>query len=257
MVKLTSFLLFTLVLSFQTAFAQSTGRQEVTQAIEWFAATSNIKLNNRITVLAEVHFRYASDFAPQQYQARGGLDIKLTEHLFIVPLAYVYTWNYKYGKQPVEFVNNEHRFWQQVMYKHHVRRVKVDHRVRLEQRFIQHHSLLSDGTVVDGGYTNQQTRLRYRLMARLPINTSTIKPGTCFIAVYDEIFFSWGDNVTYHKPDQNRIFAGLGYQINERLNMIGGFLNQTLIKSNGTKQENNCGFQIQFTYNVDLTKDHH
>ena len=255
MVKLTSSLLITLVISFQAVFAQSTEREKVTQAIQWFAITSNIKMTDSLTLMFDGQFRYADDFDPQQYQARTALDITLNDQWSIAPLAYVYTWNYKYGKQPTQFENNEHRIWQQVFYKHGLRRFKIDHRLRLEERFIQQHSLLSDGTVVDNGYTNHQTRLRYRLMARLPLNTSKIEPGTYYAALYDEIFFSWGDNITYHKPDQNRIFAGLGYQFNERLSMIGGFMNQILVKSNGTKQENNLGFLIHFTYNVDLTKD--
>jgi hypothetical protein len=254
-VKLSSSLLFTLVLSIHAVFAQSGEREKVTQALEWFALTSNIKMTNRLTLMVEGQFRYADDFDAQQYQARTALDIKINEHLTISPLAYVYTWNYKYGKQPAQFENNEHRIWQQVSYKHGFGRLKVDHRLRLEERFIQHHSLLDDGTVVNEGYTNHQTRIRYRLMAKAPLNSSKIESGTYYAAVYDEIFFSWGDNVTYHKPDQNRIFAGLGYQFNEKLGVIGGFLNQTLVKSNGAKQENNIGFLIHFTYNVDLTRD--
>ena len=154
MIKLSSSLLITLVLSFQAVFAQSTEREKVTQAIEWFAITSNIKMTDRLTLMVEGQFRYADDFDPQQYQARAALDIKLNDHFSIAPLTYVYTWNYKYGKQPTQFENNEHRIWQQVSYKHGSRRIKIDHRLRLEERFIQHHSLLSDGTVVDDGYTN-------------------------------------------------------------------------------------------------------
>ena len=255
MVRLASSLLLTLVLSLQALFAQSNEREKVTQAIQWFAITSNIKMTERLSLLLEGQFRYADDFDPQQYQARTALDVKLTKNLSIAPLAYVYTWNYKYGKQPALFENNEHRIWQQVSYKHDLKRFKVDHRLRLEERFIQHHSVMSDGTIVDDGYTNNQTRIRYRLMAKLPINSSKIEPGTYYAAFYDEVFFSWGENVTYNKPDQNRIFAGLGYQFNDKLGMIGGFLNQTLVKSNGTKQENNIGFLIHFTYNVDLTRD--
>ena len=91
-------------------------------------------------------------------------------------------------------------------------------------------------------------------MARLPLNSSSIEPGTFFASVYDEIFYSWGEHVTYQKPDQNRLFAGAGYQFNKNFTLQGGFLYQMLVKSNGAKQENNIGLQVQVTYNVDCTK---
>ena len=64
----------------------------------------------------------------------------------------------------------------------------------------------------------------------------------------------FGQNVVYTDPDQNRIFAGLGYQVTKAFNFQGGFFYQTLIKLSGVKQENNVGFQLQFQYNLDATK---
>ena len=254
MIKLSSSLIFTLVLSLQLAFGQSSERETVTQALQWLAITSNIKMTQRLSWVVEGQFRFADDFDQQQYQARTALDIKINEQFSVVPLGYVYTWNYKYGKQPTAFENNEHRIWQQVFYKHNVNRLKVDHRLRLEERFIQQHHETSDGSVVDDGYVLNQTRLRYRLMARLPLNKSSIEPGTFFASVYDEIFYSWGEHVTYERPDQNRIFAGVGYQFDKKLTLQGGCLYQMLVKSNGAKQENNIGLQLMVTYNVDCTK---
>ena len=253
MIKLTSSLLLTLVLSLHIAFGQSGERETVTQALQWFSINSNIKMTSRLSWIVEGQFRYADDFDQQQYQARTALDIKINERFSVVPLGYVYTWNHKYGKQPAAFENNEHRIWQQIFYKHSLRRLKVDHRLRLEERFIQQHHITSDGSVVDDGYILNQTRLRYRLMARLPLNSASIEPGTFFASVYDEIFYSWGEHVTYQKPDQNRMFAGAGYQFNKNFTLQGGLIYQLLVKSNGAKQENNIGLQLQLTYNVDCT----
>jgi hypothetical protein len=253
-IKLSSCLFFSLVLSFQAVFAQSGDRETVTQSIQWFSLVSNLKLTKRLSVLVEGQFRQVTDFDPQQYQIRTALDVKLNEHFSVTPLGYVYTWNYRYGKQPAAFANNEHRMWQQVFFKHGLSKLRLDHRLRLEERFIERHSLSSDGTIMDEGYSTHQTRLRYRLMARLPLNNSAIEPGTYFLSAYDEIFFSWGDFVTYHDLDQNRLFTGLGYQFDKRLTLQGGFICQMIVKANGAKQENNLGFQIQLTYNVDCTR---
>jgi hypothetical protein len=169
----------------------------------------------------------------------------------LTPLGYVYTWNYFYGRQPAQFENNEHRIWQQVVYKHTMfGRVVTDHRLRFEQRFIQSRSVTQDDGVVYDGYTNRQFRFRYRFQARLPLNGHEIEPGTWFLGVYDEVFMSRGKAVTFYEPDQNRIFIGPGYQFTERLSVYPGFLYQMLIKGNGKQQENNLGIQVMVTYNV-------
>lgn len=237
----------------QMASAQPSNREIVNQPIEWFALSSNLKISKTFAFMLEGQFRYADDFDPQQFQFRTALDVKLNDHFSIVPVGYVYTWNSRYGKQPAAFGNNEHRIWEQIFYKHAVGKVKIDHRLRLEQRFIQAKSK-SDNDAVDDAYSRKQGRLRYRLMARMPLKGSSIAPKTYFLSVYEEVFVNWGHQVTFHEPDQNRVFAGLGYQFNKALTVQGGFLYQMLIKSNGTKQENNVGFQLQFGYNFDFTK---
>ena len=62
MVKLSSFLLVTLVLSFDAVFAQSGERETVTQSIQWFAITSNVKMTKHLTLVVEGQFRQADDF---------------------------------------------------------------------------------------------------------------------------------------------------------------------------------------------------
>jgi hypothetical protein len=231
--------------------AQPENRAVVDQDLEWFSITSNIDLSNRLTLMVEGQFRYAHGFEPMQYQARTALDIKLGDHFVLTPVAYVYTWNYYYGRQPAKFENNEHRIWHQILYKHKLFGVvATDHRLRFEQRFIQSRTGTPDDGIEYHGYSNRQFRFRYRFQARLPLNSGEIGPGTWFLGVYDEVFMSRGKSVTFYEPDQNRIFIGPGYQFTERLTVHPGFLYQMLIKSNGLEQENNLGLQVMVTYNV-------
>ena len=255
MVRLCSWLFCLVVVAMipQTAFAQPANRQVVDQPLEWFAVTTNWKLNKRLTYMLEGQFRYVSGFQPQQYQFRTAVDVGVNGHLSVVPLGYVYTWNYKYGEQPVSVSNNEHRLWEQVTYKHHIGRLHLSHRLRLEQRFIQVHTFSQEGQLVNEGYDMFQSRLRYRFMAMVPLNHAKMQTGTYYACVYDEAFISRGDNITFHEPDQNRLFAGMGKQVNSKLSVQGGFLYQMLIKANGAMQENNIGFQLQLTYAIDLT----
>jgi hypothetical protein len=235
-----------------TVIAQSSQREIVNQPIEWFALVSNIKVHKNITLLAEGQFRYVQSFDPMQFQARTGIDIHLSKHLSVLP-GYVYTLNPVYGKQPAAYVNNEHRIYGQVNYKHSIGKLALSHRVRLEKRYIQVHTKDQNGDIIDNGYSLHVNRGRYRFNAVLPLSEK-LNPKTFYLNVYDEVFISWGGPITYHEPDQNRIFVGGGYQFTKLISFQAGALYQMLVKANGTKQENNVGFQAQLTYNFDFTK---
>jgi hypothetical protein len=251
--KTTLFAIFSVLVCASHVSAQ-TERQVVTQFAEWFAANSTIKVHKRVAVYVEGNARFAQAFDPMQFQLRTGVDIEINKHWSVMPLGYVYTWNPLYGKQPNKFVNNEHRTYQQVVFKHKLSRASISHRMRLEQRFTQVHKD-NNGEVTYDGYDLHTNRLRYRLNANIPLNKPKIEPGALYAVVYDEIFLSFGDMVTYKDPDQNRVFAGLGYAFSKHMSFQGGPFYQMLIKSGGTKQENNIGFALQLSYNVDLTKE--
>ena len=234
--------------------AQPAPREKVTQGIEWFSWTNNFKVHKRLTILTEGQFRFAGQFEPMQFQFRTAGEVHLTKNLSVVPLAYVYTWNPTYGKQPNAYVNNEHRTWQQVLFKQQVGRVHFSHRGRLEQRHVEVH-VDQNGEVINEGYDYFANRIRYRFGMSVPLGKKDIGPKAWFANFYEEVFMSWGKAVTYHKPDQNRVFAGVGYQANKKFIVTTGFLYQMLVKANGAKQENNLGVQVNFTYNLDLTRD--
>jgi hypothetical protein len=241
-------LVFALILPAVT-LAQSASKQKVSQAIEWFSWANNVKVHKNLTIMAEGQFRFAGDFEPMQFQFRTAADIQISKNLSIAPLGYVYTWNPTYGKQPNKFVNNEHRIFQQVTYKHKAGRVSFSHRARFEERFVQVHNT-QNGEVVNQGYDLYLNRLRYRLMINVPLG----KSEKLFASFYDEVFLDFGKNVVNHDPDQNRLFLGAGYQVTKKLTVTTGFLYHMLTKLNGYQQENNFGIQINAAYNIDLTK---
>ena len=51
---------------------------------------------------------------------------------------------------------------------------------------------------------------------------------TLYAAVFDEVFIGFGKNVNANVFDQNRIGILLGYKLNKRFSLEGGYLNQTL-----------------------------
>ena len=255
MIRLSSYFISLLLIAIASTFcfSQPAGREVVTQSAEWFALTSMIKVHKRVSIMAEGQFRYVKAFDPMQFQIRTAVEVSLNKHWSVVPFGYVYTMNEKYGEQPAHFVNNEHRFWEQVTFKHAIGRFNISHRGRLEQRHIQVHTE-NDGQVINHGFDQFLNRARYRFMTNIPLNHATMEAKTVYASLYDEVFYSWGKDLTFDEPDQNRIFAGVGYQFTKLVAVQTGFFYQMLIKSNGTKQENNVGFQVQVNYNFDFTK---
>lgn len=104
-------------------------------------------------------------------------------------------------------VGTEFRMWEQMTVNNFVDRVKLEHRYRVEQRW------------VNGLYRN---RFRYRLNVVVPLNNPKMMPKTFFISVFDEVFIN-------NKPphfERNRFYAALGYQFDKSINVQAGWMNQ-------------------------------
>ena len=109
-------------------------------------------------------------------------------------------------------LNVEKRLWEQLVLTQYTSRLKLEHRYRMEQRWL---NFRDDSTAF-------RQRLRYRLNAFYPLNKKTITAGTLFLSVYDEIFLNPKGPVF----ERNRVYGGIGYQANAHIIMQLGFLNQ-------------------------------
>jgi hypothetical protein len=242
--------LLSIVLCFQVFVLTAQERETVTQTITWTSFNSNLLVANKFWIVTDGQFRFIHDFENMQHMVRAGLSYDITPHLSIVPIGYSFIYNYKYGKQPAGFVNHEQRLWQQVFYTHKIKNIPMNHRLRLEERWIQERNATSESN----DYSDFQWRMRYRILANIPLSKKTIEPKVWYLSVWDEFFWSWGETVTFHEINQNRIFIGPGYQLTKNTQIQAGFFTQMLIKSNGAKQENNNGFMIQINANADLRR---
>ncbi len=253
-ISLTFWALFLLATLQEPVFCQSTVRAIVTQPTEWISLNSNIKLHKKFGFVFDGQLRFVGDMQNYQHYVRNGLELYITPKLSIVPVGYMYVWNFRYGKQPATFANNEQRIWQQILYKNRYKKLFFAHRFRLEERFVQKHHTDPDGLLVSDGYSTYANRIRYRLQIQFPLNKPTIESRAWFITAFDEVFYSWGPNITFRKPDQNRVYGAIGYQFNKRFSVQSGPFYQMLIKKNGAEQENNAGALIQVGYNLDFTR---
>ncbi len=127
----------------------------------------------------------------------------------------------------------ENRLIEQFAVKQKIIKSVIEHRFRLEQRWIK-----TDGD------TDYQNRFRYRLQATTPLFREEIGPHTHFLNFYNELFLNFGnvdDNF-----DQNRLYGAYGWQFTKYSNIQIGALWQA------KKSADFFRLQIFYTRNFDL-----
>ena len=204
MLKYSFFLsLFTLgsfVGNAQTVFQEGQGM--------WLMFFNRTEIAEKWSIHTEIQDRsYAIGHDKEQLLIRGGMNYHLKKNLWITA-GYGYIESYP----PDDALGNtvlEHRIWQQGLYFHTLGRFFVEHRGRVEQRFVG---------------ADYRDRIRYRLLVNAPINKDRMGPKTLFISVYDEVFFHL-ENSPY---DRNRFYTALGYQFNRSVNVQAGWLAQNV-----------------------------
>ena len=227
----------------------------VNQWNSWFMYFGNHRLTDKWSLHTEYQWR-RSDVVRywQQSLARIGMDYRTGDNA-MVTAGYAYIITFPYGKQPVDLAADEHRIWQQLILTQRSGRFHLQHRYRLEQRWIEKVVDDGDGNPVMDGRT-YKNRTRYRLFAAIPFNQRTMGEGAWFIGLYDEVFLGFGKNVGKKNIlDQNRFYAALGYQFSPRGNLQLGYLNHQVFKSDGLRRENDHTLQIALTYNMDWRKN--
>ena len=131
----------------------------------------------------------------------------------------------------------------------------LSHRFMLEQRFVGRYSSSNLETEDQFPFLN---RFRYMIRLQIPLKGKEIKDKIPYLAVYDEIFVGFGENVNANIFDQNRIGVLLGYRFNKNLRIEGGYLNQIIQfgrQINGKNIfQNNHGIILNMNFNFDLSK---
>lgn len=95
----------------------------------------------------------------------------------------------------------------------------MNHAFRLEQRFRRN---VAEGELADDYSFNW--RLRYGVTFTVPFTGTEVVAGTPFLLFNDEIHINAGKQVVHNYFDQNRLFAGLGYQFTSKMNAHLGYL---------------------------------
>ncbi len=130
-------------------------------------------------------------------------------------------------------VNDEFRTWVQLNMSQYEKRLKFEHRYRAEQRWTS---------------TGFRNRFRYRVSSVYPLNNKKIEPGTFYLNVSDELFFT--NRAPYF--ERNRFFVGSGYEFSELFSMQIGFMSQFDYRINDETGRN--FLQLSFLFELDAKK---
>jgi hypothetical protein len=195
----------------------------------WLIYFGNQKINQKWNWHNEVQYR-SYDFVgdTNQLLLRTGIGYNLSENNKNLLLGYGFINTQKYAPNLDQKTSiKEHRIYQQFISKQNFDRVFVQHRYRIEERFLP---------------DDIQLRFRYFLGVNIPLNKKTMEQNAVYLSSYNEIF------INAEKPlfDRNRLYGALGFVINKNFKVEAGFMAQTLENSNRNQ------FQIVLFNNLPL-----
>lgn len=189
----------------------------------WLQYYGQLLLNDKWSLLGDGGIRMKNNCSEKAATlGRIGIQFKLTTNLSTA-IGVAYFSQYIQDKISRE----EWRGWQELFFKHTMKRFFTSHRLRLEERYF--HTLASRKD-------NFNFRLRYRFYFTIPINHKTMQSNTIYLIGGDELFLNFGDKIIYNY-DQNRAIVGFGYKLNDALLINLTYIHQYAQKNTATNFE--------------------
>ncbi|MCC6414160.1 MAG: DUF2490 domain-containing protein [Saprospiraceae bacterium] len=227
-------------------------------SIGWYNYFGAFKVNDKFGIHTEYQWR-RDDFITywQQSLLRVGINYQLNPRM-LLRVGYAWIETYPYGEIPINGLGRdftEHRLFQMIQLSHKEGIVDLSHRFMLEQRFVGRYS---SSDVEREDEFPLLHRIRYMVRLQVPLKGDSVKDKTPYVAIYDEVFIGFGENVNANVFDQNRFGILLGYRFNKVVRIEAGYLNQILQfgrQINGQNVfQNNNGFIINANFNFDMSK---
>jgi len=174
----------------------------------WLIYIGNKKLNSKWNIHNEVQYRNYNVVGDlEQLLLRTGVGYNITEkNNILLGYGYILSENYV-GSIDDKVSVNEHRIFQQYTTKQSIGKVKLSHRYRLEQRFVEEDFKL---------------RFRYFLSLNVPLKSNESGGSPFYLSAYNEIFLNSKSSIF----DRNRVYGGLGYNVNNNVRIELGYMNQ-------------------------------
>lgn len=192
--------------------------QQVKQNSGWFLFLNSTKFNDKWGMHLDVQLRSADDWdGVRNFLFRPGVTYYINKNSNAT-VGYLLANTFLDQTGPVGQVLTEHRIWEQYILMHKIKSVAVQHRFRLEQRFIE-----------AAGDDIFSQRLRYFLRGVIPLaETKEAFTKGPFAALQNELFFNVQHRAKLNGKlfDQNRAYGAIGYRFSKSFDVEAGYLNQ-------------------------------
>jgi hypothetical protein len=214
----------------------------------WFGYFNQTRITNKIGFWADIHYRQTGHFIdrPFQFLFRPAFTYFIKDNLR-VNLGYAYVSHFPAAG--FHTTRPEHRTWQQIWWNQKYSGLTTLQWLRFEQRF---NRKIADDVLLDD--YNFNYRLRYNLSFFIPLKGKEMAPKTPFAAVMNELFINFGDRIVYNMFDQNRFFAGFGYQFTSHFNAQLGYMNVYQQEGSGNNFVSTNAIRLFFFHSLDLRK---
>lgn len=210
--------------------------QQVNQNSGWLMFLNSTKINDKWGLHLDVQLRSADEWdGVRNFLFRPGATYYINKNSNAT-VGYLLANTFLKQSGAADNVLTEHRIWEQYILTHKLKSIAVQHRFRLEQRFIE--------TAGDDIFSQ---RLRYFLRGVIPL-TATKEAFTrgAFAALQNELFFNIQNKGKLNGKlfDQNRAYGAIGYRFSKSFDIEAGYLNQLV---NGTSNHTmNHAVQLAF-----------
>lgn len=227
---------------------QSYGQKHIVDREQgWFGYFNQTRFTDRSGIWVDLQLR-TNEFLEQKSVsiARAGYTYYVSDQ-FRLTAGYGYITHYALDASMPDVPEN--RPWQQVQWFDRKKSVSLSQYFRIEERFVRQ--------VADGELTDKSRftwRFRYNFGVSIPLKGGAIAPKTPFVFLNDELHVNAGKNVVNNYFDQNRLFAGIGYQFSANLNAHIGYLNVFQQLPAGNQYVNVHALRVFVFHNLDFRK---
>ena len=193
--------------------------------------TINIEkdFNSKWSVGNEFNFRRTNFLSNwEQFILRPSIHYKPDKDLDLA-LGYSYIKNFHFSDYSTPINAIENNIFQQVTLNHKFSKYSFAHRLRFEERFIDNVIATDNGYRIDG--VMHKNRFRYKFQLTIPLIQ---KEKLLNLLMYDEAFLDFGNRLRPEKLDQNWMFFGVSFNVNNHVKVRTGYHDIYIPKTNIT-----------------------
>ncbi|UYZ64532.1 DUF2490 domain-containing protein [Hymenobacter weizhouensis] len=221
-------------------------KQYVRQQQTWVGVFNQTRFAPRWGTWTDLHLRLHERFVQDVFQgiARVGLTYYLTDDVRLTA-GYAYVHHFPEGARRVS--QAEHRPWQQVQWFTKFPQARLMQWVRLEERFRRTIREQQPTDEFDFNY-----RVRYNAALFVPLTKRGFEPGGLQFLLNNEVMMNFGREIRLNYFDQNRLFAGVVYQLNRHAQLHGGYMHLFQQLPAGSTYRNQHTIRLFYFHNLDL-----